>query len=126
MKIQRIAAAIVLGASLFATGCAGDAAAGGGSKRDDGVGTSSAKVPGDARRVAEATGTRLIHRPLREGTVYVVDVDTSKVLFAGPVRANSNVVIDPAADAVTVNDQQVKVKTKLDSHHTYRLYFKQK
>ena len=125
MKIQRIAAAIVLVASLVRPAAPGPAA-GRGSNGDDAVGTATRRcrpTPGGSPR---RRATRLIHRPLREGTVYVVDVDTNKVLFAGPVRANSNVVIDPAADAVTVNDQQVKVKTRLNPDHTHRLYFKQK
>jgi len=125
MKIQRIAAATVLAACLVLTGCAGN----GGASGDDGQGGSvsaSDKLPSDARRVAEATGNRIIHRPLREGTVYVVDGETNKILYKGPVRASSNVVIDPAANAITVNDQQVKPSARLQPNHTYRLYFKQK
>ena len=126
MKMQRIAAVTVLAACLGAAGCAGNG--GGAAKGDDGqVGSAGqTRVPQDARRVAEATGSRLIHRPLREGTVYVVDGETNKVLFSGPVRANSNVVVDPAANAVTVNDQQVKPKSKLEPGRTYRLYFRQR
>src|SRR5687768_11368623 len=117
MKIQRIAAATVLAACLVLTGCAGN----GGASGDDGQGGSvsaSDKLPSDARRVAEATGNRIIHRPLREGTVYVVDGETNKILYKGPVRASSNVVIDPAANAITVNDQQVKPSARLQPNHT--------
>ena len=126
MKIQRIAVLTALGACLAAGGCQSSNASG-----DDGAqartGSGNAKVPGSARRVAEAgNGARLIHRPLREGTVYVEDVKAGKIIYTGPVRANANVVIDPAANAVTVNDQQVKANTKLDPHGTYRLYFVQK
>ena len=127
MKIQRTAAVTVLAACLAVMGCQGNG--GGGANRDDGQAGSapgSARVPQDARRVSEATGSRLIHRPLREGTVYVVDGETKKVIYTGPVRANANVVVDPAANAVTVNDQQVKPKTKLEVGRTYQLYFKQK
>jgi hypothetical protein len=125
MRIQRTAAATVLAACLVLTGCAGN----GGATGADGQGgtvSSSERLPQDARRVAEATGNRIIHRPLREGTVYVVDGENNKVLYKGPVRANSNVVIDPAANAITVNDQQVKPSSRLQPQHTYRLYFKQK
>jgi hypothetical protein len=127
MQIQRMAAVTVLALALAATGCSnsgGDA-----SKRDDTTGgsaSSSKKLPQDARRVAEATGGRLIHRPLREGTVYVVDGSNEKVIYSGPVRANSNVVVDPAANAITVNDQQVKPSVRLETGRTYRLYFQQK
>ena len=126
MQIQRMAAVTVLALTLAATGCANSG--GGASKRDDTTGgsTSSKKLPQDARRVAEATGGRLVHRPMREGTVYVVDGDTGKVIYTGPVRAGANVVVDPAANAVTVNDQQVKPSVRLEPRHTYRLYFQQK
>jgi hypothetical protein len=126
MKIQRMAAVTVLALALAATGCSNGG--GGASKRDDTTGGSASakKVPQDARRVAEATGGRLIHRPLREGTVYVVDGTTDKVIYSGPVRAGANVVVDPAANAVTVNDQQVKPSVRLETGRTYRLYFEQK
>ena len=139
MKIQRIAAMTVLAACLAAGGCQSQGATG-----DDGTqartgSSGGSKVPRDARQVAEAgNGSRLIHRPLREGTVYVVEVqrgeetrsgasrEKNKVVYSGPVRASANVVIDPAANAVTVNDQQVKANVKLDPRGTYRLYFVQK
>ena len=127
MRIHQIAAMTILAACLAAGGCQGNQSGG-----DDGTqastGSSGAsKVPADARRVAEAgNGARLIHRPLREGTIYVQDAKTGKVVYSGPVRASANVVVDPAASAVTVNDQQVKANTKLDPHGTYRLYFLQK
>ena len=124
MKIQRIAAVTVLTACFVAAGCAGPG--GGGANGGDGqAGSASGNLPDDARRVAEST-TRLIHRPLREGTIWVVDGSTNKVIYTGPVRASSNVVVDPAANALTVNDQQVKPKTKLETGRTYQLYFKQR
>lgn len=124
MKIQRLFAAAVLGVCFAATGCAQSNT---GTSGDGQVGsTGGSKVPPEARRVSEATGSRLIHRPLREGTIYVVDGENDKILFKGPVRANSNVVVDPAANAITVNDQQVKSGATLEPRHTYRLYFKQK
>src|SRR5215212_4257936 len=124
MKIQRIAATTVLAACLAAAGCQNSKGGGGGS--DTGAKIDARKVPDDARRVTESAGNgRLIHRPLRDGTIYVQDVQTGKLVYSGHVRANSNVVVDPAANAVTVNDQQVKADRKLDTTHTYRLYFKQ-
>jgi len=132
MKTQRIAAAALLAATLSAALATGGCAKNGadaGTKRDDssgGVASHPAKVPEDARRVAEATGSRLIHRTLREGTVYVVDGESNKVLYSGPVRAGANVVVDPAANAITVNDQQVKPSVKLEPRHTYRIYYRQK
>jgi hypothetical protein len=128
MKIQRIAAtaalAVALAACLAAGGCQNSSKGGGGGS-DVGGKTSAKSVPTDARRVADSSGSRLIHRPLRAGTIYVQDVDTGQLVYSGRVRADSNVVVDPAANAVTVNDQQVKADRKLDPSHKYRLYFKQ-
>lgn len=125
MKIQQLAAITVLSACIAICGCQNSQ--GGGSGTQARTSASGPGVPKDARRVAEAAnGARVIHRPLREGTVYVQDVKAGKVIYSGTVRANANVVIDPAANAVTVNDQQVKANTKLDPRGTYRLYFKQK
>ena len=129
MKIQQIATMTVLAACLAAGGCQGSQSGNGddGAQARTGSSGGASKVPSDARRVAEAAnGARLIHRPLREGKVYVEDVKAGKLVYSGPVRANSNVVIDPAANAVTVNDQQVKANVKLDPRGTYRLYFLQK
>ena len=87
---------------------------------------SQVKVPSNARRIAEGVGaTRLIHRPLRDGTIYVQDRTDGKVVYTGPVRAGDNVVIDPRADALTVNDTQVRHDPHLNPDHGYRLYFVQ-
>ena len=136
MKIQRLAAVtMILAACLAGAGCQGGGGGGGGASTGaDNAGGARTRVPRDARRVAEATGSRLIHRPLREGTIYVTEVqpgtgerrEAVKVLHSGPVRAGANVVVDPAANAVTVNDQQVKSSPKLEQGKTYRLYFLQK
>lgn len=124
MRIRRIFTAAILGVCVAAAGCAQSNR---GTTSDGQIGSSGgSKVPTDARRVSEATGSRLVHRPLREGTIYVVDGENDRILFKGPVRANSNVVVDPAANAITVNDQQVKPGAKLEPRHTYRLYFRQK
>lgn len=128
MKIQRIAAVTVLAACFTAAGCASDGGGVEGTRRDDTQAGSArpARVPEDARRVSEATGSRLVHRPLREGMIYVVDGQTNKVIYSGPVRANANVVVDPAANAITVNDQEVKSAPRLEPGRTYRLFFLQK
>ena len=128
MKIQQFATIAVLAACVAVGGCQGSNGGGGGTQARTGS-SGGSRVPQDARRVAEAqNGLRLIHRPLRDGTIYVQDAATGKVIYSGRVRANANVVVDPAADAITVNDQQVKTKdrTKLDPRGTYRLYFVQK
>src|SRR4051812_8775642 len=117
MKTQRIAATALLATSLAACLAAGG-------RRDSSRTTrggsgvagkpSATRIPDDARRVAESSGSRLIHRPLRPGTIYIQDVDPGKLVYTGHVRADTNVVVDPAANAVTVNAQQVKADRQLD------------
>jgi hypothetical protein len=86
----------------------------------------NAKVPGEARQIARATGTRINHRTLRDGTIYVQDKDTGRVVYTGPVQSNDNITVDPKANAVAVNDNQVQRDPKLDPHHTYLLFFVQR
>ena len=129
MKFRTITAIVVTSACVWVTGCqesGGGASAGsGGPTAGSGSGAASLKVPDNARKLASSRGTRLVHRPLRDGTVYVVDETSKKVTYAGPVRANSNVVVDPKANSIAVNDIDVKAKKTLDARHTYALYFVQ-
>lgn len=124
---RRIAAAsiVVAGTLSFVSGCTDGGGAPGQSSAPPttGSGQNAVKIPQDARRIAEATGTRLVHRPLRDGTIYVQDKTSGAVVYSGPVRGYDNVVVDPRADAVTVNDTQVKHAPKLQTGHTYRLFF---
>jgi hypothetical protein len=127
MKIQHIAAVLVLSASLAVAGCQVNTgrSPSAGSGSGSGAGSSSGKIPDNARKIAEAKGSRVVHRTLRDGTVYVYDTTSKKVVYAGPVRANANIVIDPKADNVSVNDTEVTVNDKLDPGHRYALYFVQ-
>lgn len=130
MKLRTIAAVTILSACVTVTGCqsngGGSASAGGGSGTvGSGSGSSSTKVPDNARKLAQSTGSRLVHRPLRDGTVYVVDESSKKVVYSGPVRANSNVVVDPKANNVSINDTEVSINGKLDPRHRNALYFVQ-
>jgi hypothetical protein len=126
MKIQQIAAVLVLSAFLTVAGCQSNEgaspAAGSGSGS---AGSGSNKIPDNARKLAEAKGVRVIHRTLRDGTVYVYDATAKKVAFTGPVRANANIVVDPKANVVSINDTEVNVKDKLDPGHRYAIYFVQ-
>ena len=92
-------------------------------------------VPATARRVgsvataAGGTGAaagRMQYVTDREGTIYVYDATSRQVVWSGPVRATATVVVDPAADAITLNDQQVPSsgtnKPDLDERHAYELY----
>ena len=122
----RITFACVLTATLALAGCENPGGGGVGGRRDAGAGSagSSKPVPKNATRIAESANSRLVHRALRSGEIWVQDATAGKVIYNGKVRADSNVVIDPKADAVTVNDIQVRHAPRLNPDHTYRLYFK--
>jgi hypothetical protein len=116
----------VLAAAFAAAGCQDSGGGAGGGKREGGRGTFTAgkTVPSDAQRVAQSSHTKLIHRAQRAQNVWVEDGTTGQVIYSGPVRADANVVVDPEANVVAVNDITVKHAGRLDPTHTYRLYFK--
>jgi hypothetical protein len=121
--------ALIIAGTFALVGCEnpGGATRGGGTaaRPDTGEPFAAGKtVPTDARQIDQTTNGRLIHRAQRAGSVWVEDVTTGKVIYSGMVRADSNVVVDAKADAVAINDQQVRHAPKLDSEHKYRLYFK--
>ena len=122
---RRTLIACVLAAAFAAAGCANQGGAGG-TKREGGRGTFDAgkKVPSGAHRVAQSSNTKLIHRAQRAANVWVEDGTTGQVIYSGAVRADSNVVVDPEANVVAVNDIAVRHAGRLDPSHTYRLYFK--
>ena len=124
---RRTLIACVLAAGFAAAGCQNlGGSSSGTSKVEGGKGTFDAgkTVPSDAQRVAQSSHTKLIHRAQRPENVWVEDGTTKTVIYSGPVRADSNVVVDPEANVVAVNDIAVKHAGKLDPNHTYRLYFK--
>jgi hypothetical protein len=120
-------AAVMLAAALTAGCQQNKSGSGSASRTDETAGSTKAThVPSDASRVAEGTNNgKLIHRALRPGTIWVQDSTTGGVIYSGKVRADSNVVIDAKADAVTVNDIQVRHAPHLNPDHRYRLYFRQ-
>jgi len=128
VKIQQLAVVAVFAVSIaLAGGCQPKKGGSSGGGTTATPATGSTKIPDTARRIKESpAGTRLIHHPLRDGTVYVQDVSTGKLAYTGPVTANSTIVVDPNANALTVNDQQVKKDPKLNAQHPYRLYFEPK
>jgi hypothetical protein len=87
-------------------------------------------VPSGARAMAQGRDN-LMFTTAAEGTVYVYDATSRRVVWSGPARARANVVVDPAADAVTVNDQQAGAAPNpanqrhidLDPTHDYQLWF---
>jgi hypothetical protein len=121
---RRTLAACALTVALAAAGCQ-NSGAGGAGRRDTGSATSAGKtIPSDARQIDQKTHARLTQRTQREGTIWIQDATANKVIYSGKVRADANVVVDPRADAVTVNDIQVKNAPHLNPDHTYKLFFK--
>jgi hypothetical protein len=116
--------ACVLAAAFAAAGCTNTGGTSGSKREGKGTFDAGKAVPSDAQRVAQSSHTKLIHRAQRPENVWVEDGTTGKVIYSGPVRADSNVVVDPEANVVAVNDIAVKHAGKLDTNHTYRLYFK--
>ena len=121
--IRRALLACVLAASFAAAGCQKNTVGGAGGSTG-GSASATKTVPKDATRVAESATGRLIHRAQRPGTIWVKDGTSGDVIYSGQVRADSNVVVDPKADAVTVNDIQVRHAPKLDPEYRYQLYFR--
>ena len=123
---RRALFACVFAAVLAAAGCA-NMGGGGGTKRSGGKGETFAAgktVPSDATRVDRSSGTKLIHRAQRPETLWVKDATSGKVIYSGKVKADANVVVDPEANVVAVNDITVPHAGKLNTAHTYQLYFK--
>jgi hypothetical protein len=87
-------------------------------------------VPSGAHVMAQGRDNLMFTTP-SAGTVYVYDATSTRVVWSGPARAQANVVVDPAADAVTVNDQQAGANVNpanqrhidLEPSHDYQVWF---
>ena len=125
LTTRRTLIACLFALALSAAGCE-HVSGGGGTKRAGGkeVFAAGKTVPSDATVVSRTNGGKLIHRAQRPETMWVEDGTTGKVVHSGKVRADANVVVDPDADVVAVNDIAVPHAGKLDPRHSYRLYFK--
>ena len=118
---------VVLAGALAAGGCEQQGAAGSASQSGRVASTGATKVPDGARRVRQTGALRTLnYRPATDGTIYVQDTTSGRVVYSGPVKAQSNVVVDPAANSVAINDQQARSDAKLDPTHDYSLFFVQK
>jgi len=119
-----VLAVLVATVALGLAGCQNPGGSGGAGPSASTSPGAGLKIPDNARKVAEShNGQRIIHRLLREGTVYVQEAESGRVAYSGRVRASSNVTVDPKANAIAVNDVQVRGDPKLDVAKGYRLYF---
>lgn len=124
MNLQRVIWTTAVAGCLVMPGCAGNQ---GGTGQSSASGSSAAassrnRVPGDARAVS-ASRSRIIHRTLRDGTIWVQDLKSGDVVHTGRAGAGDNIVVDPRANVIAVNDQQVRTDLRLNPGNTYRLYF---
>ena len=136
-------APLCLGVALFASagllGCQNDSGGASARARADTSRRAGAQmetasrprgVPANARMLGQGSEQVRVTAPT-DGTLYVYDATDRRVIWSGPSRAQANVVIDPAADAVTINDQQVSAhidpqreqRTDLDPSHQYQLWY---
>lgn len=93
-------------------------------RRSDDAADGVSSLPGGARMVQEARpGDRVRYRAERDGRVFALDVDAARVVYAGPVRRDDLLVLDPAAGRVDLNDRPVTATTPLSGSHGHALYF---
>lgn len=119
-----VLAVLVATVALGLTGCQNPGGSGGGGASASTSPGAGLKIPENARKIDEKfSGQRIIQRVQRSGTVYVQETDSGRVAYSGAVRANTTVVVDPKANAIALNDIQVRGDPKLDVTKGYRLYF---
>jgi hypothetical protein len=110
IRFSQIAVPGVLGAAL-AMGLAGCA------ERHD-------RVPADAMLLAEGSGSsgKLAARAPYDGTVYIWDTSSDKMVYEGKVRDGQYVSIDRNHRRIMVGDNVVSEKT-FDNDHKFKIYF---
>ena len=75
-------------------------------------------VPEDAKFV-KATKRRNTYAAPHDGTVYIVDDWYNRLVYSGTVKQGDEVVVDPAAGAITVGGKDVAGGRKLtDADHS--------
>jgi hypothetical protein len=98
----------VVGIGLLAAGCAKD--------RPE-------SVPADARSVAKQGGTQPVNFTApRDGTVYVYDRTSQKMLYSGRVRQGETLELDPMRNKVRLEGRVVMEKNLRDLNQ-YQVWF---
>jgi hypothetical protein len=81
-------------------------------------------LPQDAHKVGESdVAEGLRYRAEGHGRVYVCDVDANRVVYAGRVRPDDLLVLDPLTGLASVNRRPVAVTSPLSDAHSYTVYF---
>lgn len=108
-RLSQFAAPTFVGAALFVgAGCAAD--------RPD-------NVPADATMISEGNKNVIATAP-HDGTVYIWNRNTEKMVYTGKVARGDSVRVDAKHNKVFYNDK-LAVETDLIDDHNYRVFFDQ-
>jgi hypothetical protein len=105
LRFSQIAAPAALGLSLLLTGCAND----------------QREIPPTARMVTEGT-TNVTATAPHDGTVYVFDDTSNKMVYIGKVDKGDTVSVDAKDDQVLLGAKPA-VQRELWDTHRYQVYF---
>lgn len=86
--------------------------------------TGKSVIPAGADEVEAGRG-ELVYEVIRDGRVWVYDVETNKMVYSGPVRDGDRVRVNPQTNQITVGGETVS-EQPLIRDHEYRIYFKRR
>jgi hypothetical protein len=88
----------------------------------NGVGRSS--IPEGAGKVWEGTSSEQVtYGADRDGQLYVLDLNSDRVVYRGAVRRDDQLVLDLAAGRADLNGRPM-ASTRLVASHTYSVFFR--
>ena len=80
------------------------------------------EIPREAVAVEGGEGVGLRYEPARDGTIYVYDIDSDRVVYVGRLQSKERFVLDPSGNRATVDGKTV-FRSDLNPKNRYRLYF---
>ena len=89
---------------------------------DDDLDRLPREIPSSAVRVERGKGQRLVYTPSDDGTVYVYNADTSKLIYSGRLNDGERFVLDPTENEATIDGRRV-LGADLKKNQRYYLYF---
>jgi hypothetical protein len=108
-----------------AGGWGGGSGGGGGGGGYPGGGGSGGDLPRGAREVASGRGDIALHEAPRDGTVYVYDNESRRVLYSTNVGRGNSFQIYPGQNAVNLNSER-HAEVRLPRGRSYSLYFRER
>ena len=92
------------------------------SRRGDADGVAS--LPQDARKVRDVgAGERIRFKADGDGRVFAVDVSENRVVYAGAVRRDDQLVLNPSIGRAELNGRPITMADPLSKTHGHALYF---